>query len=79
MQVDRVAPVERSGLEKEYFASREMIQLDREIPGPIRELERSGRVRVDSYDAIFPVALEDGTSAFVPVQQVRVVPVAQCF
>ncbi len=42
---------------------------DHGIPRPIRELERDGRISVQSFDMLVPTTLEDGSSALVPVQQ----------
>ena len=42
---------------------------DSGIPRSIRELERNGRISVKSYEMMMPTTLEDGSSAFVPVQQ----------
>lgn len=42
---------------------------DSGIPRSIRELERNGRISVKSYEMMVPTTLEDGSSAFVPVQQ----------
>ena len=42
---------------------------DRGIPRSIRELEHEGRISVRSYEMLIPTTLEDGSSAFVPVQQ----------
>ncbi len=57
----------------------QFMSIDREVPASLRELERRGRVRIESYDAIVPVELDDGASALVPVQQFRVVPVVQSY
>lgn len=55
------------------FVSEQIMPLDMETPAGLRELERSGRVRVESFDAMVPVSLSNGSSALVPVQQFRVV------
>lgn len=57
-----------------FVSSGGMVPLDREMPKALRELERQGRVRVETFDALVSVSLEDGTSALVPIQQYRVVP-----
>jgi hypothetical protein len=43
--------------------------LDRGIPIPIRELERSGRISVKTFDMLVPTTLNDGSPALVPVQE----------
>jgi hypothetical protein len=55
------------------------IPLDRQVPQALRELERAGRVRIESADALIPVQYQDGTSVIVPVQQFHVVPITYTY
>lgn len=44
---------------------------DRGIPRTIRDLERKGRISVESYDLFMPTTMEDGSSAVIPIQELR--------
>ncbi len=52
-----------------------IMPLDREVPPQLAELERDGKIQLDSLDGIVPVTRDDGSFALVPVQMFRVVPV----
>ena len=49
--------------------------LDREVPPQLVELEREGKIQLESLDGVLPVTRDDGSVALVPVQMFRVVPV----
>lgn len=68
-------PSPPSTLGELQFVDQPFVTLDRQMPASLRELERRGRVRIESVDVLMPMNLEDGTSAIVPVQQYRVTPV----
>ena len=61
------------------FASDSLVELDREMPEWLREMERRGQVRIDSFDALMPLQLDDGTSAVVPVQEYRIRPTTRTY
>jgi hypothetical protein len=49
------------------------VPLDRGIPRSFRELERQGKVRIESLDGLMPATLSDGSPALIPVQEIRLV------
>ncbi len=53
--------------------------LDHEIPQPFLELERQGKVHLESKDGLVPHRMADGSTVFFPVQEVRVIPVTLSF
>ena len=50
------------------------LPVDNRLPSRLRELEERGHIRVDSSNALIPIDYEDGTSLWVPVQQLRIEP-----
>jgi|688.fasta_scaffold00198_40 hypothetical protein len=50
-----------------------------QIPSNLRELERSGRIRIESSNALIPIDYRDGTSVLVPVQQLQIVPTVYAY
>jgi len=64
----KTQPETNSKLETQFVVDR-LGAFDRGIPSSIRELERNGRISVKTFDMLVPTTLEDGSSAFVPVQQ----------
>jgi hypothetical protein len=44
---------------------------DRGIPRAIRELERDGRISFETFNVLYPTTLEDGSSALIPIQEIR--------
>jgi hypothetical protein len=48
--------------------------LNWDLPPELRRMEEMGWVRIESFDAFMPVSLPDGTSAIVPIRQLRVIP-----
>lgn len=66
-------PQSSSKADPEFFLDRPG-SFDRGIPDPIRELERSGRIRVETYDTLLTTTLNDGSRAVVPVQQMIISP-----
>ena len=67
--------VSRSIPSSSSLANSDILPIDLQVPPQLLELERAGRIRIETYDAIMRVQLDDGSSAIVPVQQFRVVPV----
>lgn len=61
------------------FTSDSLVELDREMPEFLREMERRGQVRIESFDALMPLQLDDGTSAVVPVQEYRIRPTTRTY
>ncbi len=59
--------------------SSQMVPIDQEIPAALRELERRGRVRIESTSALMPIRHDNGTSVLVPVQQFQIVPVVHVY
>ncbi len=57
----------------------QFMPLDHEIPQSIRELERRGRVHLESQEGLVPQRMSDGTTVFIPVQEVRVIPATLSF
>ncbi len=57
----------------------QFMPLDHEIPQPFLELERQGKVQLESKDGLVPHRMADGTTVFFPVQEVRVIPVTLSF
>jgi hypothetical protein len=55
--------------------SRRLLPIDQEIPRELLELERLGRIRIETSSALLPIENEDGSSVLVPVQQLQIVPV----
>jgi len=55
--------------------SRRLLPIDQEIPRELLELERMGRIRIETSSALLPIENEDGSSFLVPVQQLQIVPV----
>lgn len=60
-------------------SSGDVLPIDRQVPATLRELERRGQVRIETFDALVPVALDDGSSALVPMQEFRVTPVTYAY
>ncbi len=58
----------RAGLEPQVY------RLDTALPAEFEALQRSGRVELKTTESMVPFQLEDGSTALVPVQQVRIVP-----
>lgn len=54
--------------------SRRLLPIDQEIPRELLELERLGRVRIETSSSLMPIDQENGT-VLVPVQQYQIVPV----
>lgn len=50
-----------------------------QIPNNLRELERNGRIRIESSNAIIPIDYRDGTSVLVPVQQLQIEPTVYAY
>lgn len=61
------------------LVSERIMPLDLQVPPELLELERRGQIRVETFDAMMPISFDNGTSALVPVQQFRVVPVVHSF
>lgn len=57
----------------------QLLPIDLPIPERLRELERQGKIRIDSSSAVLPVYGNDGTSFIVPVQQLQIVPVVHSY
>lgn len=49
------------------------------LPRELFELERAGKVRIDTMEMWVPVTLEDGSSAIFPVLEYRVEPIARSY
>lgn len=60
-------------------ASNTFLPIDREVPAALRELERRGRIRIESIEGFVPMEFEDGSSVLVPTQQFKVVPVIHSY
>jgi hypothetical protein len=71
-------PTPSHPLESQLVMDRYM-ELDHRIPAQLLELQRLGKIRLESIDGIVPVTLDDGTPAIVPVQQFTVMPISQSF
>lgn len=56
-----------------------LLPIDQEIPQALRDLERMGRIRVESSSALMPIHHENGASVLVPVQQLQIVPVVYSY
>ncbi len=63
----------------QYVADNQLLQFDREIPAALLELQRQGKIRLESIDGIVPITYEDGTPAIVPVHEFKVIPISQSF
>ncbi|MEZ6136131.1 MAG: hypothetical protein R3C53_14630 [Pirellulaceae bacterium] len=74
-QPNSLAQPSRNPTMEQFAASQQFMPIDLSVPTALRELEREGRIRIETFDGIMPITLDDGTSAIVPVQQFRVVPV----
>jgi hypothetical protein len=61
------------------LVSDQFLPIDLEVPPELRELERRGQVRLETFDAMMPISLADGSSALLPVQQLHVVPIAYSY
>lgn len=61
------------------FASEGYVPLDLEIPEKLRSMEKRGLIRIEIQSGLFPVELEDGTSAIFPMQLYRAVPVVHSY
>lgn len=59
--------------------SSQLLPIDQSIPADLRELERQGRIRIESLSALMPIRHDDGTSVLVPVQQLQIVPVVHMY
>lgn len=70
---------DRAAANSAMFVNNDFMPIDLQVPPELRELERTGRIRIETEDAIMRVRLDDGTSAIVPVQQFRVVPVVYSY
>jgi hypothetical protein len=57
----------------------QLLPIDLTIPERIRELERLGKIRVDSSSAVMPLRRDDGSSVLVPIQQLQIVPVVYSY
>ncbi len=57
----------------------QFMPLDHEIPHSIRELERRGRVHLESQEGLVPQRMSDGSTVFIPVQEVRIIPATLSF
>lgn len=57
----------------------QVLPIDLAIPERLRELERLGKIRIDSANAVMPFSRNDGTSVLVPVQQLQIVPVVYSY
>jgi hypothetical protein len=75
------------GLDKDAIASLQYVldqkdsfmPLDRTVPRELVDLQRAGKIKLDSFEGIVPVTREDGSVAVVPVQMFRVVPVTLAY
>lgn len=67
--------IDRSISNSAMLANNEFLPIDLQAPPELLELERAGRIRIETVDALMRIRLDDGTSAIVPVQQFHVVPV----
>ncbi len=45
----------------QYVVDNQLLQFDREIPAALLELQRQGKIRLESIDGIVPITYEDGT------------------
>lgn len=61
------------------FASDEVVPIQTQIPSSLLELQRRGRIEIESFHALMPISLEDGSTAIVPVQRYRVKPVVHSY
>ena len=50
-----------------------------QIPPELIELQRAGRVHIETFEALVPIPLENGGSAIVPVLEYRVVPLTRSY
>lgn len=57
----------------------QFMPLDYEIPQSFRELERQGKVLLESQDGLVRQRLSDGSTVLIPVQEVRVIPATLSF
>lgn len=57
----------------------QFMPLDHEIPQSIRELERRGKVHLESQEGLVRQRLSDGSTVLIPVQEVRVIPATLSF
>ncbi len=66
-------PMERLGNDLR-LSDGSFFTVGQEMPDRLREMERRGLVRIESYEVYMPMDLPDGSSAVVPIQQYRVKP-----
>jgi hypothetical protein len=59
--------------------SSQLLPIDLTIPESLRELERRGKIRIETANAVMPLNRQDGTSILVPVQQLQIVPVVYSY
>jgi hypothetical protein len=57
----------------------QLLPIDLAIPERLRELERLGKIRIDSASAVMPLRRDDGSSVLVPIQQLQIVPVVYSY
>ncbi len=61
------------------FGSDQFQPIDQHLALQLRELQKAGRIQIETIESIVPVRLEDGSSIIVPVQQYRITPVAYSY
>lgn len=59
-----------------HLISSQLLPAKSGVPAELRELERLGRIQLETFDSVMPVDLQNGESVWVPVQQYRIVPTA---
>ena len=55
--------------------SSRLLPIDQRIPDELLELQRQGRVRIESSSSLMPIEQKNGASVLVPVQQYQIVPI----
>jgi len=77
----RLLPMQPPPMQPQFVLEQpgQFMPLDHEIPQSIRELERRGRVHVESQEGLVPQRMSDGSTVFIPVQEVRVIPATLSF
>lgn len=55
--------------------SSRLLSIDQKIPEELLELQRQGRIRIESSSSLMPIQQKNGASVLVPVQQYKIEPV----
>lgn len=57
----------------------QLVRVENPLAQRLRELERQGKIRVESVGGFVPLPMDNGSAALVPVEQFRVQPVTLSF